>query len=75
MLYSTLRLEYIHYPTSGIILEFVDQPCLCDIIESLDLNPRDVQMVFINDRMVRGYDYQVKDKDRIKLFPGMPQGG
>lgn len=78
-LYSVLRMKIRDYDAEkgiGVELEGPDRgPTIKALLNVLSINEKDVAMVYVNDTLVKGYEYALKDGDKVRLFPALPSGG
>lgn len=74
-LYSIFRLKYERYEKGGIDLQVKDETTIRDVLNILEISPGNVSMVFLNGKLVKGFDHVLSNHDVLELFPAVPSGG
>ncbi len=74
--YALLRLRHKDYDSDkGISITTQKDLTIMDLFNKMDINPQEVSMVYVNDKVINGVNHFLKDGDVIKIFPPFPAGG
>ena len=69
-LYSIFRFKYDGYNSkTGIILKLEVGSTICDLLERIEIEPKNVSIVRVNELIVKDFDLPLSNKDIVEIFP------
>jgi len=72
-LYSVFRLEYDNYNSynsqKGLMIDLEEDSTIFNLLKMLEIDPKRVSMVRVNERIVKDLGTFLKNGDTIELFP------
>ena len=73
-LYSVLRIQ-MGIDKVGLELNFDESISIDEMIDQLQICPKDVSMIIVNGELEANPSRVVNDGDVIQMFPALPSGG
>ncbi|MDO9534336.1 MAG: MoaD/ThiS family protein [Bacillota bacterium] len=69
-LYSVFRLKYEDYnSTTGIRLEIEVGSSIYDLLEKVEIEPKNVSIVRVNELIVKDFNLSLDNGDNVEIFP------